>query len=126
MIKVFYYYYYLFYTKVLPDSQPHSTVIFTLSFSLSLLINGLLSLIFAHVANYNMSNYVMVGIFVTIMVVNYLVFYRTGKGKRLVKEKPKFFNSHRLSILFTLLFFLITTSFLFWGPIYIKNILDAR
>ncbi len=32
-MNVFYYYYYLFYTKVLPDNQPHSTVIYTLSFT---------------------------------------------------------------------------------------------
>lgn len=126
MINVFYYYYYLFYTKVIPDDQPHSTVIFTLSFSLSLLINGLISVIFAYVANYNMSNYAMVGIFVAIMVVNYLVFYRIGKGKRLVEEKPKYFNNHQLSIFLTLMFFLITTSFLFLIPISIKNILNMR
>lgn len=126
MINIFYYYYYLFYTKVLPDNQPHLTVIFTLSFSISLLINGLISVMFAYMADYNMSNYIMVGIFVAVMVVNYLVFYRTGKGIRLVKERPKFFNNHRLSIILTLIFFLITTSFLFWGPIYIKNILNAR
>jgi len=75
MINVFYYYYYLFYTKVLPDNQPHLTVIFTLSFSLSILINGLTSVIFAYMVNYNMSNYIMAGIFVAIMIVNYLVFY---------------------------------------------------
>lgn len=61
MISVFYYYYYLFYTKVLPDNQPHSTVVFTLSFSLSLLINGILSLTAAYAVNFNMSNYIMVG-----------------------------------------------------------------
>lgn len=126
MINVFYYYYYLFYTKVIPDNQPHATVIFTLSFSLSLLINGLISIIFANIADYNMSKYIMMGIFVAIMIVNYFVFYRTGKGKRLVNEKPKFFKSHRLSIFLTFIFFLITTSFLFWEPIYIKNILHAR
>lgn len=125
-MNVFYYYYYLFYTKVLPDNQPHSTVIFTLSFSLSLFVNGVLSLIAAHLKSYVISNYVMVGIFVAIMVINYFVFYRTGKGKRLIKEKPKFFNSHKLSILLTLIFFLITTSLLFLGPIYIKNLLGVR
>ena len=123
MINVFYYYY-LFYTKVLPDNQPHSTVIFTLSFSLSLLVNGLLSIISAYVANYNMSNYVMVGIFIAILILNYFVFYRTGKGKQLVKQKPKLFNSQLLSILFTLIFFLTTTSFLFFGPVYIKSLLE--
>ncbi len=123
MINVFYYYYYLFYTKVLPDSQPHSTVVFTLSFSLSLLVNGLLSIIAAYVANYNMSNFIMVGVFVMIIIINFLVFYRSGKGKQLVKEKPKFYNNHKLSVFLTFVFFFITTSCLFWGPILIKNII---
>lgn len=43
-MNVLYYYYYLFYTKVLPDDEPHATVIFTLSFSESLLLNGLLDI----------------------------------------------------------------------------------
>ncbi len=123
-MNVFYYYYYLFYTKVLPDNQPHLTVVFTLSFSLSLLVNGLLSIIAAYAVNYNMSNYVMAGIFVIIMIVNYLVFYWSGKGKRLVKEKPKFYNNHKLSVLFTFVFFLITTSYLFWGPLLLKSMLE--
>jgi heme/copper-type cytochrome/quinol oxidase subunit 2 len=126
MMNVFYYYYYLFYTKLLPDNQPHATVIFTLSFSLSLLINGVLSILAAHISNYAISNYIMIVIFILILTVNYLVFYRTGKGERLVEKKPKFNNSHKLSILLTLIFFLITTSFLFWGPIYIRNLLVAK
>lgn len=124
MINIFYYYYYLFYTKVLPDSQPHSTVIFTLSFSLSLLVNGLLSLIAAYAVDYNMSKYVMVSIFIIIVIVNYLIFYKSGKGKQLVKEKPKVLNSHKVSLLFTVIFFLITTSCLFWGPILVKILLE--
>jgi len=126
MLNILYYYYYLFYTRVLPDNQPHLTVIFTLSFSLSLLINGLLSIILVYVFNYNMSEYMMIGIFSIIMAVNYLVFYRIEKGKRLVKEKPKLLKSHRLSILFTLIFFLVTISFLFFGPIYVRNILETK
>lgn len=123
-MSVFYNYYYLFYRKVLPDNQPHLTVIFTLSFSLSLLVNGMISLVAAYLTAYNMSNYIMVGIFVVIMFVNYLVFYSSGKGMRLIKEKPKFFNNHKLSVFLTLLFFLITTSYLFWGPICLKNIIS--
>jgi len=88
MLNILYYYYYLFYTRVLPDNQPHLTVIFTLSFSLSLLINGLLSIILVYVFNYNMSEYMMIGIFSIIMAVNYLVFYRIEKGK-LSKGKAK-------------------------------------
>jgi hypothetical protein len=46
-MEVFYYYYYLFYTKVLTDDEPHATVVFTLSFSESLLINFTLQYIVA-------------------------------------------------------------------------------
>lgn len=123
MLNVFYYYYYLFYTKVLPDDQPHSTVVFTLSFSLSLIVNGILSIITAY-AGYNLSNYIMVGVFVVILIVNYLIFYRTGKGKQLVTEKPKFYANHKLSVFFTLCFFIITSSYLFWGPVLTKELLS--
>lgn len=123
MINVFYYYYYLFYTKVLPDNQPHTTVIFTLSFSLSLFVNSLLCLISAKIEDYFLTNYIAFGIFAVITVVNYLVYYRTGRCKLLVREKPKFLNSHKLSILLTLIFSIISISYLFWGPIYLKNIL---
>ena len=124
MIKVFYYYYYLFYTKILPDNQPHATVIFTLSFSLVLLINGLLNIILAHTIGYAFDKYGMIGIFVLTIGVNYLLFYR--KRKEIVNAQPKFFNNHKLSIFFTILFFLITASFLFWEADYVGNVLGTR
>lgn len=126
MIKVFYYYYYLFYTKILPDNQPHATVIFTLSFSLALLINGLINIILAHTMSYALGKYGMIGIFVLTMGINYLLFYRKGKAKEIVKEQPKFFNNHMLSIILTVLFFLITASFLFWEAGYVGSILGTR
>ena len=126
MIRVFYYYYYLFYTKVLPDEQPHATVIFTLSFSMALLINGLLNIILAHAINYALDKYGMFGIFALTVGVNYLLFYWKGKAKGIVKEQPKFFNNHKLSIILTILFFLVTASFLFWEAGYVGNILGKR
>ena len=72
---------------------------------------------------YNMSNYEMLGLFIALVLLNYMAFYRRGKGKQLVKEKPQLFNNHKLSMLFTSVFFLTTTSWLFWGPILIKDIL---
>ena len=126
MINVFYYYYYLFYTKILPDDQPHATVIFTLSFSLSLFVNGLIDIILTYSTNYTMGNWEMISIFVAIMIVNYLLFIRTGKSKQIVNEQPKFFNNHKLSIALTIIFFIITTSFLFLVPIYVRDILTTR
>ena len=126
MIKVFYYYYYLFYTMVLPDDQPHSTVVFTLSFSLSLLINGLLNIILAHTISYALDKYSMIGIFILTIFVNYRLFYRNGKAQKIVLDQPKFFNNHKLSIVLTILFFSITASFLFWESGYVGHILGSR
>ena len=126
MIKVLYYYYYLFYTKILPDNQPNGTVIFTLSFSLALFINGLINITLASTISYALDKYSMMGIFALILYVNYWQFYKKGKWKRIVKEQPKFFNNHRLSIMLTILFFLITTSFLFWEASYVGHMLGTR
>jgi hypothetical protein len=106
-MNVFYYYYFLFYTMVLPDNQPHSTVIFTLSFTLSLIVNCILNVAFAYVLNVSLRKWEMIGVFAFINLLMYLTYYRNGKGKRIVKEKPKFFKSHGVSIVLTALFFLI-------------------
>lgn len=55
------YYYYLFYTKVLPDNQPHSTVIFTLSFTFSLIINGIVNVVFAYLFGISLRKWEMMG-----------------------------------------------------------------
>ena len=44
IMKVLYYYYYLFYSKILPDDEPHATTVFTLSSSEGFLINGALDI----------------------------------------------------------------------------------
>lgn len=113
-MKVIYYYYYLFYTKVLPDNQPHATVIFTLGFILSLIINGVLNIFLAYKFGFALNHWEMIGILVLLIFILYLVFYKTGKGKRLVEiEKPKLCNSQFLSILLSLLLFIISMLFLF-------------
>lgn len=123
MMNVFYYYYYLFYTKVLPDNQPHSTVIFTLSFTLSLIANCIINVAFAYVLNISLRKWEMIGIFVLITFLMYLVYYRSGKGKRIVKEKPKLFNNNRVSIALTALLFLIGILALFFQADITKSIL---
>jgi uncharacterized membrane protein HdeD (DUF308 family) len=111
---------------VLPDYQPHATVIFTLGFSLSLFINGILNIILAHTIHFALGKYEMIGIFLLITGIIYLRYYRNGKAQKVVQEKPKFFNSHRLSIVLTILFFLFTASFLFWEAGYVGGILGTR
>lgn len=123
MMNVFYYYYYLFYTKVLPDNQPHSTVIFTLSFSLSLIVNCIVNVALAYVLNVSLRKWEMIGIFAFITLLMYLAYYRNGKGKRIVKEKPKLFKSNGVSIVLTALLFLIGILTLFLQADITKSIL---
>ena len=124
-MNVLYYYYYLFYTRVLPDDEPHATVIFTLSFSESLLVNYSIDLVGAHLfCKFLLGKWSMIIIFVMIMVVNYLIYHKTGKNKKVVENKPKFFNSNIASIAITGVFFLITTSFLFWMADYLMYVID--
>lgn len=126
MINVFYYYYYLFYTKVLPDNQPHSTVIFTLSFTFSLIINCIINVVLAYSLDTSLKKWEMIGIFAFIALLMYLAYYRNGKGKRIVTEKPILFNSNRISIVLTALLFLLGILALFLQADITKNILDAK
>ena len=126
MMNVFYYYYYLFYTKVLPDNQPHSTVIFTLSFTFSLIINGIVNVVFAYLFGVSLRKWEMIGIFAVITLLMYLAYYRSGKGRKIVTEKPKLFNSNKISIILTALLFLLGILALFLQADITKSILDAR
>ena len=125
MIKVFYYYYYLFYTKILPDNQPHSTVIFSLSFIFSLILNGLINMTLAYMFGVALSRWEMIGVLVLIILLMYLVFYKTGKGKRIVEiEKPKVFNNNGISFVLSLILFLIGILFLFFEADVTRTILE--
>lgn len=126
MISTLYFYYYLFYKKILRDNEPHMLATLVLGFSFSLLLIGIIDITVASLFKLKLGHYTMLGINLLMITVFYLTFHRTGKAKEIVKEKPKFFNSHTLSILITFLFFAITTSFLFWGSGYVKNILGIN
>ncbi len=126
MIKVFYYYYYLFYKKVLKDNEPHLLATLALCFSLSLLINGVLNIILAHLIGYAFGKWEMLSVLALLVIIFYVFIHRTGKAKQIVKEKPKFFNNHRLTIILTIAFFVITISYLFFGSGYIGNVLGTR
>lgn len=125
-MNLLYYYYFLFYTKVLPDNEPHATTVFTLSLSESFIVNGVLDILLAYLFCFSLNKWSMIIISLLIMGINYLLYSRSGKAKKIIKLKPKVFNSNKLSIVIVILFFVITASFLFWGPIYVKHILEEH
>ncbi len=126
-MKGLYYYYYLFYTKILPDNQPHGTVIFSLSFLLSLIVNGLINMTLAYLFGIALGKFEMIGILLVIILLMYLLLFRNGKAKRIVeKEKPKIFGSHSASIILAVLLFLIGMLFLFFEADCTRMILETR
>jgi hypothetical protein len=126
MIKVFYNYYHLFYSRLLPASNPRLTALLTLSFSLSLLIIGIIGTILAYTISYALNRYEMFGIFALTLAINYSKYYQNGRAKAIIEEHNMFFNSQKWSIVITTLFFVFTSSILFWGPELIRRILVTR
>jgi hypothetical protein len=124
-MNVLYYYYYLFYTRVLPDNEPHATVIFTLSLSETLLIIHTIDFVGAHLfCRFLLVKWSMIGIFIAVILINYLIYHQGGLNKKVIQNKPKFYGSNNISCMITVLFFLVTTSFLFWMSDYLLKTIE--
>ena len=127
MIDVLYYYFFLFYVKVMSDDQPHSRTIWALGVAFSFIINGLIDIPLAYFFGCYLSTVQKVIIAVLLLLLFYLKYYKNGRGKRIVEiEKPKFFGSKRVSIVITILFFLISMLFLFFSADVVRKILEIE
>jgi hypothetical protein len=125
-MKTIFFYYYLFYTKVIIDDEPYATTVFVLSVSEGFLINFLIQFLSANFYCESLSLWTMILVQLLIILINYLYFNKSGRAKKIVKLKPMFFSNHMLSIILTVLFFVVTSSFIFWGPIYLKTFLGVN
>ena len=65
-------------------------------------------------------------IFITLLLIKYFLYFRGGKAKDLVDQKPRFFQSHAFSMAFTALFFGVSISYMFWGAFYIRQVLRVQ
>jgi len=119
-----YYYYFLFYTEIIPDDQPHETTIFVLSFQEGFLFGVILDVLSMIFFRYDLIFILFACVFIFIWSINYFYFYRSGRCKQIVKDKPKIFGSHEISKIITIIFFAVTTSSLFWGPFLTKYLHD--
>jgi|SRR5690554_696155 len=124
MLKVFYYYYYLFYKRVLKEEQPHFNTYFSLSASIGFLVNGVIDFLVIKYFCVNIDKWYPIGVFCVILSFNYWIFDYRGLGKKIVDRQPTLFNSKRISIVLTIVFFVITVSWLFWGPFYSRYLLE--
>jgi uncharacterized membrane protein len=122
---ILYYYYYYFYTKIIPDNEPHATTIFTLSVSKTFFVwygsDFLGALFFCRVF---FIKWQVILLFIFILSLNYYYFIKIKKAKEIIKTKPILFRSKVIPVVFTLFFFLLSTSFIFWMGDYLLYLLD--
>ena len=125
MLKVFYYYYYLFYSKVLVQPEPHFVTVLVISFIESIPIMAIMDFVAIKLYCTGVGKWPMIAVIILFNGINYLYFSRQGKGKEVVKEKPKILGSHTLTVIVTLSISLICLSWLFWGAVLGKQLLEA-
>ncbi|WP_298828195.1 hypothetical protein [uncultured Capnocytophaga sp.] len=124
MMDVLYYYIYLFYATVMPDDYPHTNTVWALGATSVFIVNGLIDIPLAYFFNCYLSTIQKVIIIVIMLLLFYFKYYKSGRGKQIVeKEKPKFFGSKTVSIILTILFFLISMFFLFFKADIVREIL---
>ena len=124
ILDVFYYYYFLFYRKVIKDPEPHFATVLGLSCSEALLLNGPMDIIALKYFCYKIAVIFQFSLAILIILINYLFYHKTGRVHKIINNKPSIAGSKPLSVAITILFFLITISWLFWGPIYGKHLLE--
>ena len=123
-MKTIYYYYYLFYSKKLNENSPHRTTLLSLSACEGFLISGIIQLFFAHFYCVSIGKWVMLSICVIMILLNYLYFDKSGLAKEIIKIKPLLLKSPKISVVMTILFFMLSISIIFWGPICVKELLS--
>lgn len=122
-LDILYYHYYLFYRQTLKDPEPELTTTLSLSFSLALLLNGIIDLIALQWC-IEIAIWVQFAITVFIIVLIWRRYHVQRRVKGVIKAKPSLWDNRLLSIIVCWLFFLVSASWLFWGPIYGKEVLS--
>ena len=123
-MDVIYYHYLLFYKRILKVPEPLYYAMLVLAASQSFLINGLLEIIILKKYCYQIPVWIQFSISIIIIYFNYLTYIKRGKATIIAKQKPLFWNNKPFSFTISTLFFLSSLSWLFWGSIYGKYLLD--
>jgi len=125
-MDVIYNYFFQFYQKILKDDEPHLLTILALSACEGFFINIIIEILLINYYCIETNSFIWMGIIVLLNFLNYLYFYKSGKAKIIVKNKPMFFSNNNISILLTILFFVVLSSSIFWGPMLTKYLLETH
>src|SRR5690606_25420742 len=123
-LHVFYYHYFLYFNKAIKDADPHLRTCLALGASESFLLSGIIQIVSVKYFCYYVDYRILFGIAVVLCAINCWYYMMKRKGEEVIEKKPLFFESKRLSVTLTIIFFIITISYLFWGAIYLEYLLE--
>ena len=123
-MRTLYYYYHLFYKTIFKDDDSYFTATLALTASESLLVISILNISSAYFFCWSLNKYYMASITLIILAINMLILFNSEGTKNVEKLKPTFFKNHKLSVALTWLFFLITTSSMFWVGDIVQDIIS--
>jgi hypothetical protein len=106
------------------DGDPVFTAKLALTASESLFFIAVLDISVAYFLGILLSKLWMIIITLVILVLNMFVFLSKNKVQEIIQAKPKFFQRDTLSVILTWIFFLTTTSTLFWVGDVVNYIID--
>ena len=122
-MDVIYYYCFLFYKKILKEDEPHATTIWALGFVEGYFLKIISDIVIIRFFCSNIIKYTFFPIIGITLLLNY-VYFGKSKRSRIVREKPIFFDSNKMSIILTIIFLTILISSMFWGGFYTKYLLE--
>lgn len=125
-MDIIYYYCYLFYTRIIKDNEPYAATAWALGFIEGFFASVILNIVSIHFLCFSLGKWRMIGIGIMFLLGNYFYFNKSGRAKKIVKNKPVFYNNRRISIILTSIFFAVLISSMFWGPLYTKYLLDKH
>lgn len=125
MLRIFYNYYVLFYSRVLVQPDPHFVSILALSFIESLWLNAIIDTVSIVGFCYKIGKWPMIGILILLLFVNFK-FYGSKSFQKVTAQKSQmFFGSHTLTILIVALISVLGISWLFWGSFFARSFLQT-
>ena len=123
ILLVLYYRFFLFYKDILKEEAPQFSAILTLSLCEALIIIAIVNTFCLYKYCYQLPTLLEFFFVFFMLGLNALFFFKHTNVKKVIQQKPKLIND-TISSIFAWLFFILAMSWLFWGPIIGREILD--
>jgi hypothetical protein len=110
MINAIYYQYYSWYHNIIKSDTAELNAIVLISGNFAFLIIALFDLLATSFFDYKIQIWIILSIIGAALIYFLLYYYKSGKTKNIIIQKPLVFNNKAISIVFAILFIFIS-----WG-----------